>query len=111
MARTKGRLDLSAYRGRDQIVSRVGRYPNDYETIIAISQETLDKTKFDNAEHLVACWNAIEDGGIADPSAIPDAIHALQKLVEWACEHVRKGDDWHMIEQIERTLTKLKGGA
>lgn len=62
-----------------------------------------------NAARIVACVNAC--AGIADPSAIPDAIHALQKIVEWAWEHLRKGEDGFMLERIDKTLAKLKGSA
>lgn len=84
-------------------------FVSDVDIAMCVDHDVGREVSIANARRIVACVNAC--AGIADPSAIPDAIHALQKLVEWACEHVRKGDDWHMIEQIERTLTKLKGGA
>lgn len=58
-----------------------------------------------NAARIVDCVNAC--AGIADPSAIPDALHALQKLVEWAWEHLRNGEDGFMLERIEKTIAKL----
>lgn len=60
-------------------------------------------------ERVLACVNAC--AGIADPSAIPDAIRDLQTLFKWAWEHLRKGEDGFMLERIEKTLAKLKGGA
>jgi hypothetical protein len=62
-----------------------------------------------NAARIVACVNACE--GIADPSAIPDAIRDLQTLVELGWKNVRKGDDAKTLERIENTLAKLKGCA
>ena len=66
------------------------------------------QTAFANARRIVACVNAC--AGITDPSAIQDALRDLQDLVKWAWEHLREGEDGFMLERIEKTIAKLKGG-
>ena len=81
----------------------------DIDIAMCVDHDVGREISIANARRIVACVNAC--AGIADPSAIQDALRDLQDLVKWAWEHLREGEDGFMLERIDKTLAKLKGSA
>lgn len=115
MKHTPGLL-VKDYRGTIGHIKSVGGHPHGHTPTLfrydncAIS---VGEQRDANADRAIACWNACEEAGISDPSAVKELVAAVTALFD-ADHHdhfaARMSDsELAAIDRMKAVLPRLKG--